>query len=151
LVGFRMVLVKGAEPMSVEGLFHLVDRDGYWKIEDLYFTSVNRQELERWIIFSRDYQQFAAAPSTSKPAAKSSGATQPNQLNLQKALMSSRGAGVLALKALGTTKIGKIVGGILLLILVGAGRLLFGSSPSQPKPEPAPAKAASAASASSDS
>ena len=61
LVGHRMVFKEGGNHTQVEGVFHLVDRQGEWKIEDIYFTSINRQPLEDWLSIAKDYQQMAAA------------------------------------------------------------------------------------------
>lgn len=53
-VGFRMLLTEGGRPMREEGVFHLVMRDSQWKIEEVYFTSINDQSLNPWITLSRD-------------------------------------------------------------------------------------------------
>jgi hypothetical protein len=77
LVGYRTVFKDGGNHTQVEGVFHLVQRHGEWKIEDIYFTSFNRQPLEKWMSVARDYQQMAEAarqqqavvpPKTSPPA-----------------------------------------------------------------------------------
>jgi hypothetical protein len=59
-VGHRTVIKEGANHNQVEGLFHLVQRQDEWKIEDIYFTTINRQPLDNWLSVARDYQQFAA-------------------------------------------------------------------------------------------
>jgi hypothetical protein len=62
LVGFRMVFREGGQPVQVDGLFHLLDRQGQWKIEDMYFIAVNRHPLEREISLARDYPALVNLP-----------------------------------------------------------------------------------------
>jgi hypothetical protein len=54
-VGCRGVFMEAGQPQQVEGVFHLVNWTNAWKIEDLYFTTVNRQPLEPWLSLARDY------------------------------------------------------------------------------------------------
>lgn len=65
-VGCRGSFVEAGQHTQIEGFFHLVQRNGEWKIEDIYFTAMNRQPLERWVSMAQDYQMMLnpSAPQT---------------------------------------------------------------------------------------
>ncbi|MFL5329992.1 MAG: hypothetical protein ACJ8C4_13890 [Gemmataceae bacterium] len=61
LVGCRNTSVEAGRPLHVEGIFHLVQWSGEWKIDELYFTSVNGQAFENWLAVSVNYPELLAA------------------------------------------------------------------------------------------
>ena len=60
LVGYRTYSEAKGKGDTVDGAFHLVDREGHWKIEEVYFTGINGQAAEQWIALSRNYEQIVA-------------------------------------------------------------------------------------------
>lgn len=58
LVGWRVSGEDGAQYYRVEGVFHLVDWQGRWLIDEMALTSVNGQAAEPWLLISRDYAQL---------------------------------------------------------------------------------------------
>lgn len=60
LVGCRTSFTENQQRFHVEGVFHLVERQGEWKIDDIYFTAVNGQRFDPWFSVATDYQQLAA-------------------------------------------------------------------------------------------
>ncbi len=68
LVGCRVSFAEGGGVRLLEGVFHLVDWGGAWKVEDVYFTAVNRQPLEPYLSLARDYERLVPPPA--KAAAK---------------------------------------------------------------------------------
>lgn len=118
LVAYRSIVpsdVPGGPAVHLDGVFHLVDFGGEWKIEDVYVTAIDGRELDRWISFARDYRQFLPAPAA---------AANPG------------GGGVLALFAK-FQEHPKLVFGLLMLIGVIFGwieRLFGGESPADPPP-----------------
>lgn len=47
-VGWRLVLMDRDKLQRIEGVFHLVNFDGNWKIEDIYDMAVDDQPLDPW-------------------------------------------------------------------------------------------------------
>lgn len=62
LVGFRVAFVEAGQPVQMEGVYHLVNFTGEWKIEDLYFTTIDHQPLEAGIRLSTDYVALLRQP-----------------------------------------------------------------------------------------
>lgn len=84
LVAYRVVLIENGQHDSIEVVFHLVDRQGDWKIEELYYTAVNRQPLEQWVPLSTNYAQIHGAPDR---IVSSSSAATPKDEKKQKSWM----------------------------------------------------------------
>lgn len=73
LVGYRAAFTENRQRFHVDGVFHLVERQGEWKIDDMYFTAVNGQRFEPWFSVATDYSQLAStAPNQvhSSPSGK---------------------------------------------------------------------------------
>ena len=77
LVGWRSVSKEGGRQVQMEGVYHLFQWSGEWKIEDLYITTFDRQELPQWVSLARDYQQIVQAARESRNAAPGAGAHAP--------------------------------------------------------------------------
>jgi hypothetical protein len=62
VVGCRMYWKDKDDSHTMEGFFHLVDNDGTWKIEDLYFTSFDNQAAPEPISLAVNYREMFANP-----------------------------------------------------------------------------------------
>ena len=119
LVGFRVVFLEAGQRVSMDGLFHLVDRQGEWKIEDMYFSSVNRQPLEPWIALSRDYPQLAQVPPTQiQPTSEKSWWADPKNQKTA-SVAAKEGGKILASK--GSQNFFKKAGAVIAVVVVGIG------------------------------
>lgn len=58
-VGLRLIFTKAGEHHKLEGFFHLVSRDGQWRIEEIYLTTIDSTPRDPWFAFSRDYNKSA--------------------------------------------------------------------------------------------
>lgn len=58
LVHFRGMVIEPSGSYTVEGVFHLVDRKGAWKVDDILFVAVNGQALPRRISVAEDYRSL---------------------------------------------------------------------------------------------
>lgn len=84
LVGYRVAFTENRQRFHVDGIFHLVERQGEWKIDDMYFTAVNGQQFEPWFSVATDYPQLAStAPNQIHPSQSgkqpSSGSGEPSK------------------------------------------------------------------------
>lgn len=71
LIGYRTVGQISGRDIRVAGLFHLVQRQGNWKVEDMYITTFNGESLPRWFKLSVDY------PALAEPTVQAAPQTQP--------------------------------------------------------------------------
>jgi hypothetical protein len=67
LVEYRL-FVAGADGGTTEGVFHLTDHTGRWKIEEMYLTAYNGQAAEQWMALSQVYPELVAAAREARPA-----------------------------------------------------------------------------------
>lgn len=58
LVGFRSHRKAAAGPELVEGVFHLVDWQGKWQIENVYVTATDGRQLAEWLALSQHPYAF---------------------------------------------------------------------------------------------
>ena len=125
LVGHRMVFKEGNNHTQIEGVFHLVDRQGEWKIEDIYFTSIDRQPLENWLSIAKDYQQLAATAREKGKAAAPPKSSTKTPASGQKEWYENRGFQHSAGRGIAhffSSGGGKVVGVVLLGIVVAVFR-----------------------------
>lgn len=66
-VGYRLVFLDAKEAHQMEGEFDLVQREGAWKIEEMYITAIDGQRLDPRVAMSRDYQNIANASGRGVP------------------------------------------------------------------------------------
>ena len=118
VVGFRLFITQTGQTHQREGFFHLVDRNGAWKIDDVVITMFDHQPLENWSLLSRDYIYMAPAPAVNprgrqdnaKPVADADGKPRQKQWFEQPGLFAVFGH-------LLNSRVGKGIGLTLLAIL----------------------------------
>lgn len=69
LVAYRMLTEKRTGNETMEGIFHLVDRGGSWKIEDIYYTSFNGEALAEPARLSQTYRNLIQGSGNGKSVA----------------------------------------------------------------------------------
>lgn len=117
--------------MQLDGVYHLIKSDG-WKIEDMYFLSVDHQQLPQPISVARDYPQLQGQQpggQVAQQAPRNGPATttsvQAKQWYDNRGVQQAAGRGISHFLASGG---GKALGAILLAALVGVlrfGREIF--------------------------
>lgn len=81
LVAYRSYAESKAGAETVQGVFHLVGREGRWKIEEVYFTGVNGQAADEWLPLSRSYEQIVAAGRSGRTVASIQPVASANSAN----------------------------------------------------------------------
>jgi len=120
--------------VQVDGVIHLIKSDG-WKIEDMYFLSVDRQLLPEPISMASNYHLFFDQPPGSDPIVQSAitpgpAKTAPTQAKAwydNRVVQGTVSRGIYAFLSSGG---GKALGAFLLVVLVGIirfGREIFAS------------------------
>lgn len=80
LVGFRWVTSDAGQVVSMEGVFHVVERNGVWKVEDIIVTGANGQMLPESVSLAQDYRRLLAAnqPAGLTPSSAKKAGTDPS-------------------------------------------------------------------------
>jgi hypothetical protein len=128
LVAYRTYTRSAKKGDTVEGVFHLVDRNGGWKIEEVYFTGFNRQAVEEWIPLSRNFDKIVATGKSGRSVASSQPATgieKGNKSTFSKTVeYATKTPGMwMGLKALFATAGAKKFGAILVALVAGLSAL----------------------------
>jgi hypothetical protein len=66
VVGFRVFFSEFGENHRREGFFHVVERSGLWKIDDVVVTSIDHRPLESWSLLSRDFVFMMPPPAENR-------------------------------------------------------------------------------------
>jgi hypothetical protein len=66
VVGFLVLSTEAGVNHRSEGFFHVVQRSGSWKIDDIVVTAIDHRPLENWSLLSRDYVFIAPAPADNR-------------------------------------------------------------------------------------
>jgi hypothetical protein len=118
VVGFRFFFSEFGENHRREGFFHVVDRNGSWKIEDVVVTAIDHEPLENWSLLSRDYVYMTPPPAANRvgqqanaqPAADGNGQPRQKQWFEQPGVLPGIGRIL-------NSKVGKGIGVTLLAVL----------------------------------
>ena len=152
LVAYRMRTETEQRTETVDGVFHLLQIDGRWKIEEIYYTAFDSQPFQEWIALSRQYPQIAAGTSVGQSVAASSTTsnttvpdTEINSGNTWNDYWRRYGSGAIqAGRSVQNGGLKKFFAGIAALIaaLAGLGRLANGSTTARETPDSSPESSA---------
>ena len=146
-VEFRTINMEGGRDHRTEGVFHLFQQDGNWKIEEVYLTSQNRRPWNPWFAISKEYPSLQIGPQDQGPLAmqphpperRPEVAPQEKKWFEQPAVAEAAGKGIIAFLS---TKAGKRTAATIGFVLVGIvvtigrfGKSLLAMFKSDPQPQ----------------
>ena len=140
-VGFRLLYSEFGQDHRSEGFFHLVQRSGEWKIDDMVVIAVDHQPLQPWMLLSRDYGFLVTAErgnANGRATAKPPGTVQNEGAPKEKQWFQNPGVFVF-LKLLFASKAAKGIGIALLAAVVAITKYgkglagLFSTRPTETK------------------
>jgi hypothetical protein len=129
-IRFHIYVPEARRRVQFDAVLHLIKSDG-WKVEDIYFTSMERNPLPGWISLARDYHFLLDQPAAGgqfvnpaqPPGGPPVGAVKAKEWYQNQAVTSVARPAVFGIGRLVSGRGGKWLGGLILAIGAGVAAL----------------------------